>query len=64
MNGALQHVKGIFTSGEGKYINEHGEEVYGKLPREKLENPFHILKSPTRLSEYAWGFDNIVERLC
>ena len=51
MNGVIQHVKGIFTTGEGTYINEHGEEVSGKLPREKLESPFHLLKRPTAQSE-------------
>lgn len=51
MNRVIQHVKGIFTTGEGTYINERGEEVHGKLPREKLENPFHILRRPTGLSE-------------
>lgn len=51
MDRVIQHVKGIFTSGEGTYINEQGEEVHGKLPREKLENPFHILKRPTGWSE-------------
>lgn len=51
MNRVIQHVKEIFTSSEGTYINEYGEEVYGKLPRVKLENPLHILKRPTGLSE-------------
>ncbi|KAF8458159.1 major facilitator superfamily domain-containing protein [Terfezia claveryi] len=48
-------LKSIFTTGEGVYINEHGEEVYGKLPRSKLENPFHIFMKPTAMN-YLYFF--------
>lgn len=59
MNRAIQHVREIFTSSEGTYMNEYGEEVYGKLPRVKLENPLDVLKRPTGLSEsslHAGGY--------
>ena len=48
-----RQLKDIFTTGEGQYINEHGEEVYGKLPRSELENPLKILMKPTATSEFG-----------
>lgn len=48
-----KQLKDIFTTGEGRYINEHGEEVYGKLPRTELENPLKLLMKPTAMSESA-----------
>jgi len=48
-----RRLKDIFTSGEGQYVNEHGEVVYGKLPRAKLEDPIKILTKPTAMSEFG-----------
>lgn len=50
-----RRLKDIFTSGEGQYVNEHGEVVYGKLPRAKLENPIQILTKPTAMN-YVYFF--------
>lgn len=48
-----KHLKEIFTTGEGQYINEHGETVYGKLPRAKAENPIKTIMRPTFMSEFS-----------
>jgi hypothetical protein len=48
-----KHLKEIFTTGEGQYINEHGESVYGKLPRSKVENPIRTVMRPTLMSEHS-----------
>jgi len=48
-----RQLKGIFTTGEGHYMNEYGEEVYGKLPRSQLENPLKLLMKPTAMSEFG-----------
>lgn len=45
-----KHFKEIFTTGEGNYINEHGETVYGKLPRTKVENPIKTVLRPTAMN--------------
>lgn len=42
-----KHFKEIWTTGEGHYINENGEAVYGKLPRAKVENPIKTICRPT-----------------
>jgi len=44
------HLKEIFTTGNGYYMNEHGETVYGKLPRTKVENPFKTIMRPSIMS--------------
>lgn len=46
----VTHVKEIFTTGNGYYVNEQGEQVYGKLPRTKVENPFKTVMRPTAMS--------------
>lgn len=50
------HLKGIYTTGDGYFINERGETVYGRLPRTKVENP---LKTVRRLSLKSWGLSLI-----
>jgi hypothetical protein len=45
------HIKQIFTTGNGHYMNEHGETVYGKLPRVRVENPIKTLLRPTFMSK-------------
>lgn len=45
-----KHLKGIVLTPEGHYINEHGEEVYGRLPRVKVENPIKTLMRPSAMS--------------
>lgn len=47
---ARTHVTEIFTAGDGEYVNENGETVYGRLPRAKLENPFKTLCRPSLMS--------------
>ena len=59
-----RQLKDIFTSGEGTYMNEHGEEVHGKLPRQKLENPFKVIMRPTAMSEFVISFPNSEEEVC
>ncbi|KAF8536871.1 MFS general substrate transporter [Trichophaea hybrida] len=44
------HLKEIFTTGNGYYMNEHGETVYGKLPRTKMENPFRTIMRPSAMN--------------
>ena len=46
----VTHVKGIFTTGNGYYLNEQGEQVYGKLPRTKVEHPLKTVMRPTAMS--------------
>jgi hypothetical protein len=46
------HIKHIFTTGHGRYINEQGETVYGKLPRTRVENPIKTLMRPTFMSKF------------
>lgn len=48
----VKHVKEIFTTGEGYYINEQGETVHGKLPRVKVENPFRTIMRPSAMSKF------------
>lgn len=50
MSRVWKHIKEIFTTGEGHYINEHGETVYGKLPRTKVENPIRTVCRPTAMN--------------
>lgn len=45
-------------------MNEHGEEVHGKLPRQKLENPFKVIMRPTAMSEFVISFPNSEEEVC
>jgi hypothetical protein len=45
-----KHLKEIFTTSEGHYMNENGEMVYGKLPRIKVENPIKTIMRPTLMS--------------
>ncbi|TGZ79082.1 MFS general substrate transporter [Ascodesmis nigricans] len=49
-----KHLKGIVAP-EGYYLNEHGEEVYGKLPRVKVENPIKTLMRPSAMN-YLYFF--------
>jgi len=49
------HVKEIFTTSHGYFINEHGETVYGKLPRAKVENPLKTICRPTMMSAFIPG---------
>lgn len=48
-----RRLKEIFTTGDGNYVNEHGEQVYGKLPRAKLENPIKTIMRPTAMSKFT-----------
>lgn len=61
------HIKEIFTTGNGYYMNEAGETVYGKLPRTKVENPIKTLMRPTFMNYVyffvgwmAWTMDGYV----
>lgn len=61
------HIKEIFTTGNGYYMNEAGETVYGKLPRTKVENPITTFMRPTMMNYVyffvgwmAWTMDGYV----
>lgn len=57
-----KHFKEIWTTGEGHYINENGEAVYGKLPRAKVENPIKVICRPTFMN-YLFFFVGWVSRI-
>ncbi|OLL22287.1 Carboxylic acid transporter [Neolecta irregularis DAH-3] len=43
----IDNMKGAFTADEGNYMDKQGNIVYGKLPREKMVNPFSLCRSLT-----------------
>lgn len=47
----LRHGAGLFKTTKGHYINGEGVEVFGRMPRTKVENPITTVRRPTFMSE-------------